>query len=107
MAVHECDVWDETGASGGWLTHSRRRFASIDLMTAAPPETLTERQDAASRGRRRHRRSRRTGRRKAVMAAAGVIGLAALGAGYVVVGGHGGSSAVADAKHDHAPRPGA
>ncbi|WP_225846055.1 L,D-transpeptidase family protein [Streptomyces sp. HPF1205] len=41
------------------------------------------------------------------MAAAGVIGLAALGAGYLVVGGHGGSSAVADAKHDHASRPGA
>lgn len=72
-------------------------------MTAAPPETLTERDTEDGRGRHRHRRPRRTVRRKVLAAAAGAVGLAALGAGYVVVGGHGGTPAADEAKHAAVP----
>ncbi len=69
-------------------------------MTAAPPETLPQRQTDPSRGRRRHRRRRRALRKAMYAAAAGAAGLAVIGAGYVVLDRPGGGTAVADdAKH--------
>ena len=65
-------------------------------MTSAPTEALEQRDPASSRGRHRLRRPRRTARKGVMMAAAGAVGLAALGAGYVVLGRQGGTVAAAD-----------
>jgi L,D-peptidoglycan transpeptidase YkuD (ErfK/YbiS/YcfS/YnhG family) len=76
-------------------------------MTAASTETLPESHDAEGRGRHRRRPTRRTGKRTAVVVAAGVLGLVALGAGYVVVGAGGGPSATSDAKRGSVSVPAA
>ena len=77
-------------------------------MTSAPTEALEQRDPASSRGRHRLRRPRRTARKGVMMAAAGAVGLAALGAGYVVLGRQGGTvAAAADGGHKAAAPPSA
>ncbi|SEN96939.1 L,D-peptidoglycan transpeptidase YkuD, ErfK/YbiS/YcfS/YnhG family [Actinacidiphila rubida] len=76
-------------------------------MTSTPTESLDQSDTDPSRGRRRHRRPRRTAARKGVIvAAAGAVGLAALGTGYVLLGRQGGLAAAADTRV-HQPAPAA
>jgi L,D-peptidoglycan transpeptidase YkuD (ErfK/YbiS/YcfS/YnhG family) len=65
-------------------------------MTSAPTEALAESATEPSRGRHRRRQPRRTARKGVIVAAVGAVGLAALGAGYVVLGRQGGLVAAAD-----------
>ncbi|MFI1094345.1 L,D-transpeptidase family protein [Streptomyces sp. NPDC020917] len=65
-------------------------------MTSPPTEALDESATESSPGRRRHRRPRRAARKGVIVAAVGAVGLAALGAGYVVLGRQGGLAAAAD-----------
>lgn len=83
-----------------------RRFATIDAMTSAPSGSFAEsRTTDSSRGRHRHRRNKRARGRRGTIAAAAAVVLAVVGAGYVVVGRHGGQSGAADSAKDGAPAP--
>ena len=72
-------------------------------MTAAPPDTLQQRETADRRAVNRHRRPRRGARKGVAVAAAGVVGLAALGAGWYVLGRPGGTAVADDRGHRATP----
>jgi L,D-peptidoglycan transpeptidase YkuD (ErfK/YbiS/YcfS/YnhG family) len=76
------------------------RFATIAAMTPDTSEAFDERRNDDDRGRHRHRRPRRTRKRPMVMATtAGAVGLVVVGAGYLVVGRHGGTAVADDGGH--------